>query len=88
MQTALDLSPTPAPSVPAMAGYLSRARAHARARLELTNDGLHGIAMALDKVRSTSRTVTVDKDALGALLRDHGRLLALLAGDYADPSEN
>lgn len=38
-------------------------------------DGLH---TALDKTRSTSRTVTVEKDALSALLRDYASLLELL----------
>lgn len=38
-------------------------------------DGLHE---ALDKVRSTSRTVTVEKEALAALLRDYATLIELL----------
>lgn len=43
-----------------------------------TQEQFEGIHAALDKVRSTSRTVTVDKDALRALLIDHGALWGAL----------
>jgi hypothetical protein len=42
---------------------------------ECTMDQFNGIHKALDKVRATSRTVTVDRDALTRLLIDHGKLL-------------
>lgn len=48
-----------------------------RLKLETTQDQFHRLHEALDKVRSTSKTVTVDKDALTALLLDHQRLLKL-----------
>jgi Cu/Ag efflux protein CusF len=38
-------------------------------------DGLH---KATDKVRSTSKTVTVDKDALANLLMDHPTMVRAL----------
>lgn len=46
-----------------------------RPRLGLTPGQFDALHAALDKVRSTSRTVTVDKEALAALLRDYAALL-------------
>jgi hypothetical protein len=53
-------------------------------QLELTQDQFEGLHDDLDKVRRTSRTVKVDKDALSALLRDHSRLLYLQRGEYEE----
>ena len=47
-----------------------------RPRLTLTQDRFEGLHAALAKVRSTSRTVTVDRQALTDLLIDHGAILA------------
>ena len=46
--------------------------------LELPIEQFEGLHQALDKVRSTSRTVTVDKVALTGLLMDYSRLINLL----------
>jgi hypothetical protein len=46
-----------------------------RTKLECSDEQFDGLHEALDKVRSTSTTVKVDKEALGALLRDQVRLL-------------
>ena len=42
---------------------------------ECSIDQFNGIHRAVDKVRSTSKTVTVDEDALAKLLIDHSKLL-------------
>jgi hypothetical protein len=46
--------------------------------LELPIEQLEALHAALDKVRSTSRSVTVDKAALTNLLLDYTRLINLL----------
>lgn len=46
--------------------------------LDLTTDQFDKLHRELAKVRSTSATVTVDKAALAALLRDHSHLIELL----------
>lgn len=46
-----------------------------RPRLGMTQKQFDGLHAELDKVRSTSATVKVDKDALAALLRDYAALL-------------
>lgn len=46
--------------------------------LELPIEQFEGLHQALAKVRSTSTTVTVDKQALTALLMDYSRLINLL----------
>ncbi|MFN4278284.1 MAG: hypothetical protein ACK4FJ_18480 [Ferrovibrio sp.] len=51
-------------------------------QLEASNEQVHDLFAALDKVRSTSRTVTVGKAALSALLRDHTKLLNHTKGDW------
>lgn len=55
-------------------------------RLECDREQYHALHVALDKVRKNSRTVTVSKDALAALLRDHARILARLQNgpDYTE----
>jgi hypothetical protein len=52
------------------------------ARLRLTMADFHALHIALDKVRSTSTTVTVSKDALRSLLMDHSACLGALRGRY------
>ena len=42
---------------------------------ECSMDMFNGIHKAIDKVRSTSKIVTVDKDALAKLLIEHSKLL-------------
>lgn len=46
-----------------------------RRPLETTQAQFEGIHAALNRVRSTSKSVTVDREALAALLRDHSRLI-------------
>lgn len=58
-----------------MSAALTTRRRLARDLSPAQFDGLHS---ALDKVRSASRTVTVEKDALAALLRDHATILEIL----------
>lgn len=41
-------------------------------RLHCTDTQLHGLVTALQKTRSTATKVTVDRDALDALICDHG----------------
>lgn len=48
--------------------------------LECTHTAFHGLHTALDKVKATSATVKVDKASLGALLRDHSRIITSLRG--------
>lgn len=48
--------------------------------LDTTTDTLDALWRAQDKVRSTSRTVTVDKAALTAVLLDHSRMAQELFG--------
>lgn len=44
-------------------------------KLALKGDDFEGIHEALAKVRSTSKTVVVSKEALSALLRDYSNLI-------------
>lgn len=46
--------------------------------LRLPLSAFEALHAALDKVRSTSRTVTVDKDALRLLLADHSACLTAM----------
>jgi len=43
--------------------------------LEMTHCQLHSLTTDLEKVKSSSTTVKVDKAALQALILDHGRLV-------------
>ena len=45
-------------------------------KLECPLSDYDALAAAVDKTRRGSKTVTVDRDALAALLRDHGKLTA------------
>ena len=49
-----------------------------RIDLKLPQDQFEQIHRDLDKTRRTSKTVTVDREALTALLIDHGQLHAAL----------
>jgi hypothetical protein len=51
--------------------------------LELTDDQFDGLHQALAKVRSTSKTVTLDKAAMIALLIDYSKLIDKLEKTYA-----
>lgn len=42
-----------------------------------SQEQFEGLHKALDRVRSTSKSVTVDRQALANLLIDHAKLLAL-----------
>lgn len=55
-----------------------------RVTLDLSLDQFDGLHRQLDKARSTSRTVTVDRQSLASLLVDHSRLLKLLQVEEAD----
>ena len=44
-------------------------------QLACSDEQYHNIHVAVDKTRSTSTTVKVDRDALAALLRDHAKLI-------------
>lgn len=46
------------------------------AQLELTGDDLTALHSAYERTRSSSTTVTVNKEQLRKLLMDHGKLLA------------
>jgi hypothetical protein len=48
-------------------------------RLELSLAAFEGVYRRLDRTRRNSATVTVDKEALATLLRDHQRILERLA---------
>ncbi len=48
----------------------------ARPVMLCTEDQYHGLVVAVDRARETSKTVTVDKAALSQLLKDHSNLLA------------
>jgi hypothetical protein len=52
-----------------------------RVDFDTTQDQFEGIHKSLDRVRSTSKTVTVDRQALANLLIDHGKLLAILKAE-------
>ena len=43
-------------------------------KLKTTDEQFNGLHEALDKVRKTSKTVTVDKQALSNLLMDHSTI--------------
>jgi hypothetical protein len=45
--------------------------------LECSHDAFDELHAAVDHTRKGSATVKVDKDALAALLRDHGKLIRL-----------
>jgi hypothetical protein len=45
--------------------------------LKCTQAAFEGIHADLDRVRSTSTTVKVDKAALAALLMDHAKLISI-----------
>jgi hypothetical protein len=47
--------------------------------MKTTQEQFEGLHEALDKVRSTSSTVKVDKEALRALLYDHADYDAIIA---------
>ena len=47
-------------------------------KLKMTQEQFDAMHAALDKVRSTSKTVTVDKASLAAILRDYVEMLAAL----------
>jgi hypothetical protein len=53
-------------------------RERRKARLIATSAQFDKLHEALAKVRSTSKTVTVEKSALDALLRDYASLLEIL----------
>ena len=50
-------------------------------RLELQREAFEALHGALERLRATSKTVTVDRDALATLLRDHGTLIAHLKAE-------
>jgi hypothetical protein len=50
-------------------------------------DQFNGIHKAIDKVRSTSKTVTVDTDALAKLLIEHSKLLLRATPERHGPPE-
>lgn len=52
-----------------------------RVDIRLTDDELHILHVALDKVRSTSKSVRVDKQALINLLLDYANLIELAEED-------
>lgn len=56
--------------------------ARTRFRQTLTGDQEQGLYEAMNKARTATRSVTVDKEALFALLVDHGRALHALEGGY------
>ena len=51
-----------------------------KTKLDCTDAQFHAIHVALDKVRSTSATVTVTREALAALLCDHSKLIGIHEG--------
>ena len=51
-----------------------------QSNLSSTVPQLDALWLSLDKVRSTSRTVTVDKAALTAILLDHSKMAQELFG--------
>ena len=53
-------------------------------RLTLTADQEHHLYEAVNNARKSTKFVKVDKDALFALLVDHGRALAALPDGYED----
>lgn len=53
-------------------------------RQTLTAEQEQGLYEAIDRARRTTTTVKVEKDALFALLVDHGRALDALANGYED----
>ncbi len=53
-------------------------------RQTLTAEQEQGLYEAIDRARRTTVTVKVDKDALFALLVDHGRALDALVAGYED----
>lgn len=50
---------------------------HPHDKLTCSQDQFESVHRALDKVRSTSTTVTVDRAALQALLIDHSKLIVM-----------
>lgn len=46
--------------------------------LTCTDEQFHSLHAAIDKARSTTKSVAVDKQALINLLLDHGRLLKVV----------
>jgi hypothetical protein len=52
--------------------------------LALPLSGFESLHDSLDHVRKTSKTVTVDRESLRALLSDHSVCLAALRGRYRE----
>lgn len=52
-----------------------------RVDIRTTDDQFHSVHTALDKVRSTSKSVRVDKQALINLLLDYSELISLAEED-------
>lgn len=50
---------------------------HPHDKLICNHDQFESVHRALDKVRSTSTTVTVDRAALQSLLIDHSKLIVM-----------
>lgn len=52
--------------------------------LRLTGTALDGLHREIDKVKRTSKSVRVDRDALAALLMDYGAMLDVVLQVYPD----
>jgi hypothetical protein len=56
-------------------------------RLETTDSQFRSLHEARDYTRASSRTVTVDRAALTALLLDHSRMAAALGNNLEEPPD-
>jgi hypothetical protein len=64
---------------------LTRAYVEAPVTLRLPLEGFEDLHATVDKVRSTSKTVTVNADHLRKLLADHSTIIALVSDGVRDP---
>lgn len=53
-------------------------------KLELPRADYDALHVAVHKVRKGTKKVSVDRDALAALLIDHGRILTAINGKWVD----
>lgn len=58
-----------------------------RVQLDCGKTAYHTLHTALERVRSTSKSVSVDKAALSALLRDHGKVITALHEEGVETQE-
>ena len=56
--------------------------------LSLTSDLLHALDTALERTKRSSTTVKVDRQALAAILIDHGRMVRALGQAVGEPGSD